>query len=567
MTGNDVRGDEPLSMRFVRLDDRIVGYLLGSDALDARLRDVLLASDVPLTWDQWHASAEQVDRLQAVAEWWRQERQRSGAGAGQFLYGPYGSGRLAAARALCTATQTPLLVADVGRALRAGVTWEQVIALSYREARLRDAALYWSGCEVLMHQEQPAHRWGDLIAAAERFPGLTFLASQLAWDPSGQFHDKPFLRFDFPVPNYDLRRRLWEIHLPPPQAFADPAPDQTALAEVLANAFQLTEGQITDAVASARWHAARRDPQKPLLTSDDLYEGCRRQSSRRLTTFARRLEPRTDSTFDDLILPAPNRRQLEELRVRVHHHSRVYSGLGFDRRLSLGKGLIALFTGSSGTGKTMAAELLAREQGVDLYKVDLSAVVSKYVGETEKNLSQVFAEAQDANAIIFFDEADALFGKRGEVREAQDRWANMEINYLLQRVEEYAGVVILASNLRQNIDDAFMRRIHVTVEFPFPDAPARFYIWRSMFPPDIERPPDDDLRALGERFRLSGGNIKNIVIDAAFRAIAETGPALPVITLRHLIAATAREYQKLGKPITKSDFGEMFYAWVEADIL
>ena len=215
----------------------------------------------------------------------------------------------------------------------------------------------------------------------------------------------------------------------------------------------------------------------------------------------------------------------------------------------------------------MAAELLAREQGVDLYKVDLSAVVSKYVGETEKNLSQVFAEAQDANAIIFFDEADALFGKRGEVREAQDRWANMEINYLLQRVEEYAGVVILASNLRQNIDDAFMRRIHVIVEFPFPDAEARFYIWRNMFPPGIERPPDDDLRALGARFRLSGGNIKNIVIDAAFRALGETGPAAPVIRLRHLIAAVAREYQKLGKPITKSDFGETFYGWVEADIL
>jgi SpoVK/Ycf46/Vps4 family AAA+-type ATPase len=229
--------------------------------------------------------------------------------------------------------------------------------------------------------------------------------------------------------------------------------------------------------------------------------------------------------------------------------------------------LIALFTGSSGTGKTMAAELLAREQGVDLYKVDLSAVVSKYVGETEKNLSQVFSEAEDANAIIFFDEADALFGQRGEVKAAQDRWANMEINYLLQRIEEYAGVVILASNLRQNIDDAFMRRIHVIVEFPFPDAEARYHIWRGMFPTDVERPPDAEIRDLAERFRLSGGSIKNVVVDSAFRALAEASQDPIEITLRHLMIAVAREYQKLGKPLTKSEFGERYYAWITEAIL
>jgi SpoVK/Ycf46/Vps4 family AAA+-type ATPase len=212
----------------------------------------------------------------------------------------------------------------------------------------------------------------------------------------------------------------------------------------------------------------------------------------------------------------------------------------------------------------MAAELLAREQGVDLYKVDLSAVVSKYVGETEKNLSRVFAEAEDANAIIFFDEADALFGKRGEVKEAQDRWANMEVNYLLQRVEEYAGVVILASNLRQNIDDAFMRRIHVIVEFPFPEASARLRILRGLFPKGLGHPADDELQLISDRFKLSGGSLKNIVLDAAFRALSEEGHRQqPNLTLRHLVLGAAREYQKLGKPLTKSDFGEDFFKWVE----
>jgi SpoVK/Ycf46/Vps4 family AAA+-type ATPase len=247
----------------------------------------------------------------------------------------------------------------------------------------------------------------------------------------------------------------------------------------------------------------------------------------------------------------------------MRHQDREYSGLGFERRLSLGKGLIALFTGSTGTGKTMAAELLAREQGADLYKVDLSAVVSKYVGETEKNLKRVFDEAEDANAIIFFDEADALFGKRGEVKDARDRWANIEVNYLLQRIEEYAGVVIMASNLRQNIDEAFVRRIHVMVEFPAPGVEARFGIWRGMFPQGVRRPKDEEIQTLATRFPLVGRSIKNVVVDAAFRAIAEGSSGELTVTIQHLIAATAREYQKIGKPITRGEFGEPLYSWVE----
>src|SRR6185503_7836390 len=223
----------------------------------------------------------------------------------------------------------------------------------------------------------------------------------------------------------------------------------------------------------------------------------------------------------DLVMPGPNRLQLVELRSRIRHRSRVYNGLGFEQRVAMGKGMIALFTGSSGTGKTMAAELLAREQGVDLYKVDLSAVVSKYVGETEKNLSRVFAEAEDVNAILFFDEADALFGKRGEVKEAQDRWANMEVNYLLQRVEEYSGVVILATNLRQNIDEAFMRRIQVIVEFPPPDAQLRFNIWRRSLTPSASDLAEADLRQIATRFNLSGGSIRNVAIESACRALVK----------------------------------------------
>ena len=204
------------------------------------------------------------------------------------------------------------------------------------------------------------------------------------------------------------------------------------------------------------------------MTAADLHAACRLQSNRKLAALARKITPHY--TWDDIVLPADRLRQLREICNQVKYRARVYDEWGFDRKLSLGKGLNVLFAGPSGTGKTMAAEIMAGELGLDLYKIDLSTVVSKYIGETEKNLARIFDEAETTNAILFFDEADALFGKRSEVRDAHDRYANIEISYLLQRMEEYDGIVILATNLRKNMDEAFVRRMHFTVEFPFPDA-------------------------------------------------------------------------------------------------
>ncbi len=264
------------------------------------------------------------------------------------------------------------------------------------------------------------------------------------------------------------------------------------------------------------------------MTAEDLAYGCRLQSGRRLALLAQRMEPRPGLNFDDLVLAPPNLRQLNDLRARIALRSQLADS-GFERRLPLASGLLAMFTGSSGTGKTMAAELLAQEQRVDLYKIDLAEVVSKYIGETEKNLRRVFREAEDTNAMIFFDEADALFGKRGEVREAKDRWANIEVNFLLQRVEQFAGIVIIATNLRQNIDEAFLRRIHVVVEFPFPDADARLRIWQRMLPSsdEVEAPNGEELRDLAERFRLPGGSIRNVVVDARLSGPRRWGRSTP----------------------------------------
>jgi hypothetical protein len=561
----DAESDEPPATRSVRVDDRITGYLLGSDLADDRLKGILNQPRETVRWERVRVEPELLKSLQALSEWWQKRRDEGARDATLLLHGSYGSGRLAAARAFCSSANSPLIVADAPAATRSPQGFELAVDLAYREAKLLGACLYWSRCEQLLEFEQSAPRWEHLIASAEEFEGLTFLASQSLWDPVGRFRKQPFLRLDFHAPGYELRRELWEAHLPPAEQFVEP-PERHVLAEQLANAFQLTEGQVEDASASAGELAALRDPVNPRLTIDDLYEGCRRQSNRNLATFARRIEPRAKLTFDDLVLPPPHKRQLDELRQRIKQRHRVRGQ--FENRLTLGQGLIALFTGSSGTGKTMAAELLAQEQGVDLYKVDLSAVVSKYVGETEKNLNRVFAEAEDANAIIFFDEGEALFGQRGSRTETgQDRWANMEVNFLLQRVEEYTGVVIIASNLRQNIDEAFMRRTHYSLEFPFPEQEARLRIWLGMFPPGVARPKNEEVSGLADLFRLSGGQISNIVVDAAFRALAEAGDKEPEITLRHLVLAIAREYQKMGKPITRGEFGETFYDWIERDIL
>ena len=262
-------------------------------------------------------------------------------------------------------------------------------------------------------------------------------------------------------------------------------------------------------------------------------------------------------TWDDIILPADDLRQLQEICAQAKHRQQVFGEWGFGGKMSLGKGLSILFVGPSGTGKTMASEIIARELGLDLFKIDLAGVVSKYIGETEKNLSRIFEEAEQSNAILFFDEADALFGKRSQVKDAHDRYANIEINYLLQKMEEYEGITVLASNFKKNIDEAFTRRLRFIVEFPFPDETYRRRIWQHIFPEAIRPDADVDFAFLARKLQLTGGNIRNIALNAAFLAAADGG----VVNMEHLIRSTKREFQKMGRLCVKADF-EQYYEWV-----
>jgi SpoVK/Ycf46/Vps4 family AAA+-type ATPase len=349
-----------------------------------------------------------------------------------------------------------------------------------------------------------------------------------------------------PAPDFEARRAMWSRHL---EALDPLLP---LAADGLAGKFLLSAAQIADAVQTARGNALWRDPGHPAVTIDDLYSAARAQSTPILSSLAHKIVPRFG--WDDIVLPADQIQQLREMGNHVEHHHTVYSRWGLERRLGLSQGLMALFAGPSGTGKTMAADILARALGLDLYRIDLSGVVSKYIGETEKNLQHIFNEAETSNAILFFDEADALFGKRSEVKDAHDRYANIETAYLLQKMEEYAGVVILATNLKMNLDEAFMRRMHFVVDFPMPEEDDRRRIWATALPPELPLAPDVDLDFMARKFRLAGGHIRNIVVAAAFLAAADGR----VVGMPHLIAATRREFQKIGRMITASDF-EHYY--------
>jgi SpoVK/Ycf46/Vps4 family AAA+-type ATPase len=235
--------------------------------------------------------------------------------------------------------------------------------------------------------------------------------------------------------------------------------------------------------------------------------------------------------------------------MTVRGRPQVLEQWGVGRQLAASNGVTMLFAGPPGTGKTMAAEVIASELGLDLYKIDLSTVISKYIGETEKNLERIFDEAQSSNAILFFDEADALFGKRSEVKDAHDRYANIETSYLLQRMEAYDGVTILATNLRANLDEAFTRRLQFALDFPFPEEEDRLRIWETLFPAEVPRAPDLDFELLARRFKLAGGNIRNIIVASAFLAAADDSP----VTMEHLLHATRREMQKMGRLIKEAD--------------
>jgi hypothetical protein len=522
--------------RFVKLSDRILGFLLGQGDIDARLDGVakILYPEQPL--EDVLIDPRVRSEVEAIVA------HHFGDGTPVWdrvmvgLHGPRGIGKRALALGVCERLGCPLLYVDLVSLAARAKEVASLLRLAYREGVLQQAALYIDHVDQLPEADGQAAAWLKALAhASEEYGWLTFLGSEKPWWRPGVFGAGAFYALELAAPQVSIQRAAWE------RVLAHWAADrERSWPEQLVSRFSLTPGQIEDAARCAqRRRVMRQDVLGPDLA--DLYAACRHQSSHQLGELAVKIEPR--SGWNDLIVPEDTRAQLQEICSQYRHRHRVLGEWQFERKLSYGKGLSALFAGPSGTGKTMAAEVVANELQLELYKIDLSAVVSKYIGETEKNLAKIFEEAESSNAILFFDEADALFGKRTKVSDAHDRYANIETSYLLQKMEAYEGVAILATNLRENIDDAFARRIRFLVDFPFPDAERRQQIWRAHFPAEAPTGRDIDFAWLGQELQITGGNIKNIALNAAFLAAEDGGE----IAMAHVLRGAKREFEKIGK--------------------
>jgi hypothetical protein len=349
---------------------------------------------------------------------------------------------------------------------------------------------------------------------------------------------RPRVVFYTSRPTRSEQAELWRTSLQSPRAVAD-----EILVDTLVAQFNLTPIAIRSAAQRANGADHRTAPLTSLMPV--LWEACRIEARPRLEGLAQRIE--ATATWDDLVLPDREREHLRHISLHVRQRTRVYEGWGFADRSSRGLGISALFAGPSGTGKTTAAEVLAHELRLDLFRIDLSQVISKYIGETEKNLSRVFDAAEQGAAVLLFDEADALFGKRTDVKDSHDRYANCEVSYLLQRMEAYRGLAILTTNRKSSLDQAFLRRLRFVVEFPFPEAAQRAEIWRRIFPP---RTPIHGLNIERlARLRVSGGNIHNIAMGAAFLAADADQP----VSMEHLLAAARTEFAKLETPLNDTE--------------
>lgn len=469
-----------------------------------------------------------------------------------LLTGPEGAGRRTLALALAGRLGTPLLLAD-GAYLR-GEGADSFRRALLREARLQSCGVCLTGLDDVAAEartDPAAAAWlGELLDETARAGGVSLLACAESWSVGAAAEGWHAVTVSLPLPGPEESRRLWESLLSGLPGLGVGEPDR------LAGAYRLTPGQMKRALDQARTLA--RWAGRAEVARGDLDRGCRSQLRHDFGEKARKVE--AAFTWEDLILPEGSKRLLRSACDQIKHRSQVYGAWGFGEKLSYGAGLSMLFSGPPGTGKTMAAQIAAGELGLELYKVDLSAVVSKYVGETEKNLSAIFREAARSQAVLFFDEADVLFSKRTEVKDAHDKYNNMEAAYLLQKIEEYEGVSILATNFLQNFDEAFKRRLKFIIHFPFPDAHYRLLLWRAVFPERTPVEADVDWEYLSAQFELTGSGIKNVAVNAAFLAAGE-GTA---VGMGHLLTAVRRELAKSGKVLTRSDFGE-YYMLAEED--
>jgi hypothetical protein len=514
----------PLLHAPLQIDERILQLLLGVPASDERLESLI--RPIPIEKDSAASRANDLPQaLQSAARRWQHP---ASTAEPVLLAGTHTSMCHAAFVELCQACDCRPYAMHAADLPAGAAERDQLARLWTREAALSRGALY-------IQTEQSATE--QAIVARHLTSWLTQVRARVALEAPGGSWAEQFcgLRVEVPALSCVERRSAWESHLGP---LAD---RMNGDLDRIVEYFHFDEPGIRTAAAAALEVSTTTADTPGKLT----WHVCRQYARRTLDNLARRIEPRI--SWADLVLPAPQTESLRQIAIHMRQRAVVNERWGFSSRYSRGLGLSALFAGVSGTGKTLAAEILAGELDLDLYQIDLATVVSKYIGETEKNLRRIFDAAEESGAILLFDEADALFGKRSEVRDSHDRYANLEVSYLLQRMDSYRGVAILTTNMQHALDPAFVRRLRFIVQFPFPDADSRTRIWQRIFPRDTPLGALDFERLA--QLNVSGGVIRNIAMHAAFLAAEHRTNIEP----RHILAAARIEYAKLDKPLTAAE--------------
>ena len=520
---------QPLSTSALRADERVVNYVKGLNYLDDRLH--------PFVSKLEHDDTEivlppsQQATLQRVLQYLSSSQPQSRLPVVQVLGSDIKSKRLVLwhiAQAVgwtIYEISSDLIPDSVSELDTFSRLWQ-------RESFLTPVALYIDAHDRKDQGESISAWSARLTRFLERGDGVFFIGT---YDPT-PISNRAVLKIDVAKPTTLEQRRAWEAVL------SEHAPQA---ASQLAGQFDLSIAEIqeiADLVAT--------NPSSNGHNIDDIYDRlwyeCIATTRPRLDTLAQRINAK--ATWNDIVLPDTALRLLQQITNQVRNRAIVYDNWGFRERMSRGLGMIALFSGESGTGKTMAAEVIATDLGLNLYRIDLSAVVSKYIGETEKNLRKLFDAAEEGGSILFFDEADAIFGKRSQVKDSRDRYANIETNYLLQRLESYRGLAILATNLRSNMDDAFTRRLRFIINFPFPNDESRLHIWKKVFPADVPL-GRLDYEYLAS-FDVAGGSIYNVALNAAFLAAANNEH----VQMHHIMECMRNEYLKSSRLIDERKF-------------
>ena len=526
--------------RPIRLATRVVGYLLGDPTPDELIQAYVSVLEPRPTREDIVLAPEALDKV-----WRALAMAADGAGSRVCLRGPPGCGKKLLMRAVLHDRAQSVLTVDMMGLWADPAMLELRLRAARREALLQGAALYLDCTEF----EVVGDIGRQLRLTVERvlrdFPSLLVFGAGMLVPFYGGVRGG-LLDIFIPLPEAEQREILWRQAVPRHVKLAP-----GAALEELARQYPLSGGAILGAVRGAVARARQRDLQRPVVRRVDFVDCARQQLTGRLATLATRLT--TSLSWNDLVLPTEAMDRLRELTAFARHRKKVFEEWGFGALLPYGRGLSALFHGPPGTGKTMVAGIIAGELGMDLFRVDLSQITSKYVGETEKNLARIFDEAGQSHSVLLFDEADSLFAKRTEVKSATDRYANLEVNYLLQRMEDFDGVTVLTTNFESGIDDAFKRRIRFRIEFPFPDQSDREVLWQRMIPAAAEIESGIRYDDLAYDFELSGGHIKNAIVRAAFVAAERAD----VIRYEDLRAAGSLECKEIGKLVREFADDEM----------